>query len=110
MGVVSKDTLDIKYRRDFSIEPLKSYILIPTPDDGKYVKKAKSVHFADAIGKPLKPIKTLYNDLEDEIDLLIFGFNHDNVCRIFSAKPRKMISEKPSTLVDDRARKLTYNL
>ena len=109
MGVVSKDTLDIKYRRDSSIEPLKSCILIPTPDGGKYVKKAKSVHFADSLGKPLKSIKTLY-DLEDEIDLLILGFNRNNVCRKFSAKPRKMTrSEKPSTLVNDCARMLTYN-
>ena len=107
MGV-SKDTLDIKRRRDSSIEPLKSCILIPTPDGGKYVKKAKSVHFADALGKPLKSVKTLY-DFEDEIDLLILGFNNNGICRKFSAKPKRKTRSEKSTLVEDSA-KMTYNL
>ena len=88
MSGKSKDTLDIKHRQDTSIVPLKSCILISTPDGEKFVKKAKSVHFADALGKPLKSIKTLY-DLEDELDLFFLGFNKSVTRRNFSIKPRK---------------------
>lgn len=74
--IFSKDTLDIRTTTDTSLLPLKSCIQIPHPNgsgEKLNVKKAKSVHFADSLGKPLKSIKTLY-DLEDDLDLTFFKF------------------------------------
>ena len=65
MGV-SKDTSDIK--ETASNTPLKSCILIPKGEEKVSVKKAKSVHFADSLGKPLKSVKTLHEQ-EDYLDL-----------------------------------------
>lgn len=78
----SKDTLDIKS----TPSPLKSCILIPNPDgsgEKVNVKKSRSVHFADSLGKPLKSIKTLY-DFEDELDNALLGlrFQQTNVAKI----------------------------
>ena len=69
--VHSKDTLDIQSRCENI--PLKSCILISKGDgsDEKIsVKKAKSVHFADTLGKPLKSVKTLVDPSDD-----VFGLN-----------------------------------
>ncbi len=57
----SKDTLDIRTICT-SNNPLKSCILIPKgdgTDERISVRKAKSVQFADALGKPLMSVKTL---------------------------------------------------
>lgn len=71
MGIRSKDTSDIKS----TPSPLKSCILIPSPNGfgGRVnVKKSKSVHFADSLGKPLKSIKTLYS-CDDELDMALLS-------------------------------------
>lgn len=95
----SKDTLDIKQRSDsLAAVPLtlKSCILIATPDGGKFVRKAKSVHFADTLGKPLKSIKTLY-DLDDELDMVFLRFKDVSTRRNFSIKPKKTVEKNAAT-------------
>ncbi|XP_066926675.1 protein phosphatase 1 regulatory subunit 3B-like [Clytia hemisphaerica] len=91
--VISKDTLDIKTRQDPAILPLKSCIQIPNPDgsgEKLNIKKAKSVHFADSLGKPLKSVKTLC-DLEDDLDLLFLGLktNYSSTRRSFPVRDKK---------------------
>ena len=67
MGM-SKDTSDLKGK---SKEPLKSCILV-SKEDGSgeriSINKAKSVHFADSLGKPLNSVQTLF-DYDEDFDL-----------------------------------------
>jgi len=75
MGV-SKDTLNIK-KIDLTILPLKSCIQICNPDgsgEKLNVRKAKTVHFADSLGKPLRSVKTLC-DMEDDLDRMFLGLS-----------------------------------
>jgi len=66
----SKDTLDIP--SETSSYPLRSCILVSKGDDTDEkvsMKKSKSVHFADSLGKPLKSVKTLYDNHDEYLDL-----------------------------------------
>ena len=81
----SKDTSDIKGEPS----PLKSCILIPNPDgsgEKLNMKKAKSVHFADSLGKPLKSVKSMH-DFDDEFDFslltLKLGSNNSKTRHFF---------------------------
>lgn len=79
----SKDTGSIY--NDKCTAPLKSCILIPKGDGSGekiQVKKAKSVHFADSLGKPLKSVVTMLTD-EDEFDLSLLGLKSFSSKRTF---------------------------
>lgn len=68
---MSKDTSDI-IKKDESILPLKSCILLQKDEYSEVripVKKAKSVHFADSLGKPLKSVKTLFDNSDEDFGL-----------------------------------------
>ena len=81
----SKDTTHIRDSNANKYSPLKSCILIPKDDgsgDRIQVKKAKSVHFADSLGKPLKSVKTMLKDDDDfEFDLSFLSLARQKSCR-----------------------------
>ncbi|XP_065648960.1 protein phosphatase 1 regulatory subunit 3B-B [Hydra vulgaris] len=91
-AIKSKDTLDIQSSVDKEYQTLRSCILISKGDgsnDKVCIKKAKSVHFADSLGKPLKSVKTLFEfDDELEMSLLSLGL-HSSSRRSFTTSSVK---------------------
>lgn len=89
----SKDTLDIDARKE---SPLKSCILIAKAGDPEQkisVKKAKSVQFADTLGKPLKSVKLLAGSPDDLFALNFLNFRSSTARRSFPARERNIFQD-----------------
>ena len=111
-AIKSKDTLDIQNSVEKEYQTLRSCILISKgdgSDDKVCVKKAKSVHFADSLGKPLKSVKTLFEfDDELEISLRSLGL-HSSSRRSFTTTSVKG-NNTLGNITDAKGKMLNFKL